>query len=238
MALAYPALLFALWLLFAILIVQVLLPQFTKIFADFKTVLPLHTRIIMWFSGGKILIICLIAGAVLLLLLFLMRVLLSPAARQRLIVRIPLLGPAIAWRAVAIWSRWMELLLALGIPLPRALELAGDGAASASLASDSTRLASDVSSGKLLSDSIRRTKSLPASLEPLIRWGEQTSDLPDAFRGAGDMFENRAQMRTTLLVSSLPPIVFVLVALGVVFLFNSLLMPFVSLIRALSSPWH
>jgi type II secretory pathway component PulF len=230
LALAYPIVLMSLLLLLAIFIELYIAPNVAKLWFDFQRPLPFPTRLLLSFSGTNFLVIVgTIAGA--LLLLFALTRLLSPAVRRRWINRIPMVGPVVRYRALCMWTRLMELLLRQGTPLPDALVLAGQGVADANLAVESEQLAKAVSNGRTLADALGKSRQIPASLTPLVQWGEQSGVLADAFRTAGDVCENRAQLGTALLQSSLQPIVFVVVALGVVFLFNALLGPFVALMH-------
>jgi type II secretory pathway component PulF len=75
---------------------------------------------------------------------------------------------------------------------------------------------------------------MPKSLAPLVSWGEAQGALPDAFRTAGEMFENRVQLRSALLQSILPPIAFIIVLLIAFWLVKAMMGPLVQLITDLS----
>ena len=84
--------------------------------------------------------------------------------------------------------------------------------------------------GRPLADAFTSAQRLPASLLPIVRWGEDAGALPEALRTAGEMFENRVRVRAIFLQSVLPPILFVLVALGALALLNALIAPMIDLI--------
>jgi len=48
-------------------------------------------------------------------------------------------------------------------------------------------------------------------LGPIVRWGEQSGRLDEAFRVACEAFEGRLQMRAALVCSILPPLIYVVV---------------------------
>ena len=78
------------------------------------------------------------------------------------------------------------------------------------------------------------TNRLPASMRPFVAWGERTGNLPEALRAVTEMLLSRIQMRTVLLRSIAPPVVFILVGMVVGFMIVSLFMPLVALIQGLS----
>ena len=234
LALAYPLALLSLMVVVLVTTQVWLAPKFLPLYAWYRLT-PAQTRFLLWMSGYRLLEILAIAAGSLVIVLIGARMLLPAVFRRRLIMRIPLLGAVLRWRTVSTWARLMELLLNQGTPAPEALQLAGGGAGDANLAAESTRMAKSVAAGQSLADSLAASRQFPASLVPIVQWGEETGGLPEAFRTAGDMFESRAQMRASLLQSALPPIMFVVIALVAIFLLNSLYMQFFFLIRVLTS---
>jgi type II secretory pathway component PulF len=118
--------------------------------------------------------------------------------------------------------------------LPDSLRLAGGVVRDANLREVSLRLAAQVEQGSRLSELIAGMPRVPASLGPIVRWGEQSGQLHEAFRVAAEMFEGRVQMRAELLRTILPPLMFVAVAAGVLLLMLGLLLPIFSMIRSFS----
>jgi type IV pilus assembly protein PilC len=95
-------------------------------------------------------------------------------------------------------------------------------------------LGEGVERGRPLSDLVAGTPQLPASLVPLLRWGEKTGELADALRTANEMLLGRVRTRAMLLRSISPPVVFILVFLVVGFMLVSLFLPLFSLIQGLA----
>jgi type IV pilus assembly protein PilC len=95
-------------------------------------------------------------------------------------------------------------------------------------------LAQGTASGETLSEMLTASPRLPASLIPLLRWGEKTGLLADAFRAGREMFEVRVRTRSLLLQSILPPMLFIALGFSVGFLIIALFMPMVSMVCGLS----
>lgn len=247
LAISYPLLILASVVVLAILVSLFLLPGFQEAtgfqaihlgwqldLSDRVSRIPLSTRIVMWFSGPRLAIAlaCVAGGTALLALLI--RLVCQPATYWRWIEKTPFVGPMVLWRNVATWARLMGLFLEHGIPAPAALQMAASGVRDANVAEKSRALATFTSAGHGLAASVAADARLPASLWPLLRWGEDAGALPAALRTAGDMFENRVRIRAGLLRIVLPPLVFVLVAFGTLAIWNILLAPLIQSINALS----
>jgi type II secretory pathway component PulF len=91
-----------------------------------------------------------------------------------------------------------------------------------------------VDGGTSLTMSLVQLRTLPLTIVPLVRWGEQHGALEDALRSAAEMIENRLRVRTSILAQVVPPLVFVLVGMFVASTFVSLFLPLISLIQGLS----
>ena len=228
-AVAYPLLLITLWLMLVAFLALYVMPDLGKVYHDFHTNLPLPTVWLMKLSGDWPWRAFAFFLAAVPMIIVGLRVSLRPLGWQRLLTHIPLIGRTLLWRGVANWSRLLSLLLRQQIPLPEATKLAADGAYAPIMSVQGFRLTRMVESGRKLSDSLANIRSLPASLAPIVRWGEDHGALPEALETAADMFESRVQMRATLLQSILPPAVFVFIALGALGLANAIIMPMVGL---------
>ncbi|HTQ39612.1 MAG TPA: type II secretion system F family protein, partial [Pirellulales bacterium] len=233
-AVAYPLLLFVLLVAVSLFLIVYVAPGMKRVFTDFKTNLPAPTQILLKLSDSQILPIAGIALCAIIGCIFLLRFLLPPVMWQRLLSGIPLIGPTLQWRAVANWSRLLGLLLREEIPLPEAAQLAAEGVDSPVMHVQGMRISKAVAAGRRLEEAVGSIRSLPASLRPLLRWGEEHGALAEALDSSAEMFETRVQLRAALLRSILPPVAFIFIAMSILLLLNAMLMPLMKLITDLS----
>ena len=66
-------------------------------------------------------------------------------------------------------------------------------------------------SGRVLYESMAARRQFPASMIPVVEWGQRAPALPDAFRAAAEMFEGRIRSQDSLLEAILLPILFLLI---------------------------
>jgi type II secretory pathway component PulF len=232
-ALAYPgiavAMAIAVFLLFGLLII----PIFRTLYAEFGLKLPMPT--IYLFRTAEF-------AMVAFPLLALFAVSISIGARlfggragwSFLIANLPLIGSAWHWTGVAEMLRCLELLVERHVPLPAALRLTAAGLRDAYVSQQCSRLATSIEEGRSLTMALVGLRTLPLSIVPLVRCGEQQEQLAPSLRSAAEMLENRLKVRTHVVAQIVPPLVFVFVGVCFASAIIALYLPMISLIQGLS----
>jgi type II secretory pathway component PulF len=233
MTLAYPFVLLLAVTAIAAFAELYVVHEFEKIFKDFGTTLPAMTvwiiegsRPMMWF-----LIILVGLSLVVPILLWLTPVMgwIWPA-----LYRLPMIGPLLRWSHLAQFARLMGLLLEQKVSLPDALRVTAAGLRNTNLAQGCCRVADDTEKGRPLDESMAARRQFPASLIPMIQWGQQAPDLPDAFRASAEMFEGRTRSHGTLLEAMLLPIMLFLIVSFIGLFTVAMFLPMIRLVNMLS----
>jgi len=232
-ALAYPLVLLTLALAVGLWVEFGVVGAFVDMYDEFDMDLPYVTQVLEWgyHTGGVWLLV--FAGAAVIGCVALRLV--GGAARwRRVIATVPLVGALWHWTGVAELARLLAALIEQRVPLPEALRLAADGVHDANVGQVSRSLADGVEKGQSLSELLDSTYRLPATLVPIVRWGERSDELSEAFRLAGEMFEGRVRMRSEMVISVLPPTIFVTVAMATLVVIVGLYAPMFKLIEGLT----
>ena len=119
--------------------------------------------------------------------------------------------------------------------VPDALRLCSEGLRDSDLAYGCQRVAEEVDEGRVLYESMAGRPQFPPSLIPLVEWGQRAPALADAFRAAAEMFEGRVRSQTTFLEAVLLPVMLLLVVSFIGAFVVAMMLPMISLIRALST---
>lgn len=232
-AFAYPVVVACLSLTLLILMFVFIGGIFHKMFEDFGLSLPKITQLLfwyreygIWFGVGLVMFVMAIV--------LLLRLVLSRERWLRLLATTPIFGTLWCWAGFADWCNLMAMLARFRIPLPEALRLASDGIANRYVASISQQLADGVAQGQTLALVLGQVPHFPASVVPVLRWGETSDALHGALEASRDLFSQRVRSRVLMLQSVLPPMMFISIACGVLFLIGALFIPLVSLISGLS----
>jgi len=231
-ALAYPALTVVLGIGVYLLFAAIVVAPFRDIYREAGLKLPVATTYFLWSCSVAVPVLSISLTAIV-IVAALARLLGGRAGWSWLIGNLPLIGRAWHWTGVAEMLRCLSLLIEHRVPLPESLRRTAGGISDAYVAQQCRALAGRVEQGSSFTMSLVNLRTLPLSIVPLVRWGEQTDSLAAALRSAAELIEGRLGMRGRLLVQIVPPVVFVLVggtvASGVIALF----LPLVSLMRGL-----
>jgi type II secretory pathway component PulF len=232
-ALAYPAVTLGLALAVLIFFSQAVVPQFGLMFREFGLRLAPATEAFLWFgeTGVEILTAILAALAVIALGI---RVLGGRAGWSQAVTFVPVVGNLWHWSGVAEMLRVLGLLVDERLDLAKSLRAAGQGNSDAHVGRVCQRLAADVERGLPLWRAILESRALPLSIVPLVRWGEKGDMLGDALRTAAEMLEGRQRSGSQVLVTVLPPLVFIGVVAMVASILGNLMLPMISLIQGLT----
>lgn len=231
-SLAYSALLMTLALAIAVGAILFLIHPFVALFEEFQLELTYLTQILVWLhrDGMWWQLGC---GAVVIAAVLVFRLVAGAAWWRRALATVPLIGMMWHWSGVSELARLLAVLIEQNVPLPEALRLAADGVHDTNVGEVSRAFADGVENGQPLAELLESTYRLPATLAPIVRWGERTGELAQAFRLASEMYEGRVRLRCELVKSIVPPLVFVFVAtLTCVFLVG-LYLPLINMIQGL-----
>jgi type II secretory pathway component PulF len=229
----YPTVVLVLALAVLLFIVGFVAQAFGEMMREFQLSLPVMTRLVLWWGdtgiwlfGVAVLLVIVLAAS--------FRIMAESAGWHRLLGTMPLFGAVWQASGIAQWMGLLRVLLKYGMTLPEALRLAGHGASNSAVADCSRRLADGVVRGRLLSQMMLTQPALPATLIPLVQWGEQSGALGESFQLGQQMFEERARIRAAMIQAVLPPLLFIFIGCMVIFVVIALFMPMVDLISKLS----
>jgi type IV pilus assembly protein PilC len=232
-ALAYPALSLMLAAAIFLFFQTMIVPTFRRMFEGFGLKLPAATELLFTTTRFfELFLVPFLIGVV--IAASAIRLFAGNLGWSWLLSSMPLLGKVWHWTGVIEMLRGLSLLVQKRVPLPEALRLTANGISDSYVATQCQKLATRVESGSSLTMSLVQLRTLPLSIAPLVRWGEQHDSLDEALRSAAEMIESRLRLRTTLLAQVVPPLVFVFVAICVASTFVSLFLPLISLIQGLS----
>ncbi|MCH5374971.1 MAG: type II secretion system F family protein [Planctomycetes bacterium] len=232
-ALAYPLIVACLAAIILSAVLFVIVRPYEAMFSDFGLELPAMTLAMLWLSHNGPL---LIAGIflVMVIALILIRWLGGRSALSTLLATAPIIGPLWLWTGVTQWLGLLAVLLRNRIPMPESLRLSADGVRNTVVAGQVRAMADRAEGGETLSQMVSASRQMPASLVPLLRWGESKGILGEALAVGREMFETRIQQRCWLLQTVLPAALFIAVGCGVLFVVGAIFLPLISMLNALS----
>ncbi|HEX7188651.1 MAG TPA: type II secretion system F family protein [Actinomycetes bacterium] len=209
-AMSYPMVVVVLSVAVSLLLVTFVLPKFRVFFASFDQELPLPTRMLLGISDAfqhwwwAFLVAAVLAG------LGSWRFLRSPRGRltrDRVVLRLPVLGKALQYSVVERFARVFSAMLQAGVPLGEAMDVAAgatnNGPAKIALATARGRMLS----GEGISEPLADTGIFPAAAVQMIRVGEDTGSLDEQLDVVAGFYEKELDEKVKQITTLMEPAV-------------------------------
>jgi len=205
-------------------------PMFSRIDVPWATELLLATSDVLreqwiWLLAG-------IAGAVS-LVTWLGR---DAAIRRRaaeIQLRVPALGPFIKSLCVARFTRILGTMLGNGIPMLAAMKISRDAAGHVVLAEAIDKAADAVRAGESLAKPLSDSGVIGEDVVEMIAVGEQANNLPDVLVTIAETIEKRVDRMLAVLLRLMEPLLLLVLAGVVVFIFVALFLPMLRMSAAI-----
>lgn len=157
------------------------------------------------------------------------------AVTDRILSRLPLLGPILRRSALARWCDVLHIAADAGVDLPQAITLAGRLVGWPRLTADCRDMTAALESGSTLRLPAGDTWRIIAPSDRLVlQMGAERNDLPAAARTLAEMYQREAESRAAAFSAILSPLLLLAVALLMLIVLASLMLPIVMLFQALS----
>lgn len=194
------------------------LPQFTTFFASMNVELPAPTRALLamsafvgaWWWLILIVLIALVVGYKLA-----MRRAFARRIRDKIMLRVPVLGPVIRYAAIEQFTRILASLVGAGINLPEAMRVATDSLHNLVFEDRLNAARVEMIAGAGLADPIARTNLFPGMAAQMIRAGENTGTLDTQLEVAAEFYAGEVDYKMKKLSAVFEPLVVVVMG-GVV----------------------
>jgi general secretion pathway protein F len=207
-ALIYPAVLMFVASGSIILILTFVLPQFESMFQDAGAKLPTATRLVM--AVSRVLredwwVLLLGLAIVAITAQRLMQLSSVLTLRDRIALRLPILGGLITRFEVGRFCRSLGVLLMNGVPAARALALAGATVSNRVFTDAIETLAARFKEGEGLAKALEQTGCFPNLAIQLVQIGDETGRLQDMLQEIADLYDQEVERALERLLSLLVP---------------------------------
>lgn len=233
-ALVYPSVLFSVAFAIGAVMMVVIIPKFTQVYADFGSNLPPTTVALV--GTANFLRDHVWATVVTLAALGVAFRAWSQKESGRLKIdrwkfSVPVLGPVWHEFSIAQFARTMATLLAGGIPVVDAMDVAAGAMNNAHMTKQIRKSVQKVREGETLSASLAATGLFsPMSLE-MIQVGETTGSLDHLLNEVSAFYDETVETRVSTLLALLEPVVLLVMAAIIAFMLLSIYLPMFNLSR-------
>jgi len=231
-AIIYPCLLLAACVGVIVVMMTVVVPRIRPLLESGQMELPVLTRAVFGLSDFVSRYGLLAGGVIVLVLLGLSAYFNTPGGRYKKDLwklRLPVVGRLFTMVAVCRFCRILGTLLASGVPILQALQIAKDSADNLVLAEAVERAAENVRKGDPLAEPLAACGLFPLDVLDIIAVGEESNTLDKVLVEVADTNESRTAQMIDVAVRLLEPVLIVLMAMVVGAVALALLLPILTM---------
>ena len=216
-ALFYPAAVLIVAVIVTAILLVFVVPQFEELFAGFGADLPAFTRFVLELSDfvqTRGWLIALGIAAFISGFVYLRKR--SPGFHRlidRMMLRIPQIGPILQDAAVARFSRTLSTMFSAGVPLVEALESVAGATGNVVYEEAIMKMRDEVASGQQLNQTMSEVGIFPSMVVQMISIGEEAGSIDTMASKVADFYEARVDDAVDALSSLLEP--FIMAILGI-----------------------
>lgn len=231
-ALVYPAILLFTSIASIVLLMTLVLPQFSELFADAGKQLPMPTLVVMSISSALQqywwLLVFLFIG----IMLLIQHVSKTPLLRYKWDKRcltMPAVGSLIKKIEVTRFSHTLSSLLAKGVPLLDALTIVKTTMSNRVMVELMDSVRQHLKQGKLISTALEGSNAFPKLAVQMIKLGEETGDLKNILDRLSITYDREVKVSIERLMALFEPILILVLGVIIAGIIFSVLMAIVSI---------
>jgi len=199
----------------AVIVTSILLifvvPQFEQLFSSFGADLPAFTRVVVnmseFLQAYWWIVFGIAIGSVVGLLQAKRRSRAFTRALDRMILKLPIVGPIMVKAAIARFARTLATMFAAGVPLVEALQSVAGATGNVVYSDAVLQIRDSVATGQQLKFAMNQTGLFPNMVEQMVAIGEESGALDNMLNKAADFYEQEVDDAVDALSSLLEPII-------------------------------
>jgi len=212
-AMIYPIIVICVMIVAVAALLIFVIPTFADLYAGFGAQLPGLTRIIIGISNfvkGNILLILGITIGVVAIILGWYKTPSGKEVLDRIILRIPIIGPLVHKNALARFSRTLSTLLKSGVDLMEAMEITARTTGNRVVQHGIMRARNSIREGSTISKPLEQSRIFPPLVVQMVAIGEQSGNLDEMLSKVADFYDKEVDAAVEALTTALEPLIMVL----------------------------
>jgi type IV pilus assembly protein PilC len=189
------------------------IPEFKNVFTSFGADLPAPTLLVIaasdFFVEHWYIVLGIPMAAIAAIGWLYKRSIPMQIAVDRMVLKLPVVGPIIRKATVARWTRTLSTMFAAGVPLVEALDSVGGASGNHIYLTATRQIQSDVSTGTSLTVAMQNANVFPTMVVQMVSIGEESGQLDAMLGKVADFFEQEVDDAVAGLSQLLEPIIMV-----------------------------
>lgn len=230
----YPIVVLSALMVAFVVVITFVIPKFSVLYENFKTELPLPTRILLGTNYAIMNYWYLMLGALAFLAYAIRKFLSTEYGREmfdRAVLHIPVFGQLLDKLILARFTRMLSAMLNSGIPIIEALNISKDTIDNRILSKVVENVRDEVVKGSGLAAPLRGAKSFPPLVVQMVSIGEKSGSLESMLSKVADYFDRDADYTIKNLTPLLEPLLILVLAFMVVLLAMGVFLPMWDMVK-------
>jgi type IV pilus assembly protein PilC len=210
-ALFYPVMVLAIAVIVTLILLIFVIPQFEELFKGFGAELPPFTQIVIEMSRfiqhHGVVLAAVVVGAGWSFAYTLKRSRPLQERMDRILLRVPIVGPILVKAAIARYARTLSTTFAAGVPLVEALSSVAGATGNIVYESAVLKMKDEVATGQRLQRAMEGTGLFPNMVVQMIAVGEESGSLDQMAGKVADFYELEVDTAVDSMSSLLEPLI-------------------------------
>jgi type IV pilus assembly protein PilC len=210
-AMFYPAAVLVVAVVVTIILLIFVIPQFEELFKGFGADLPAFTQMVVNLSKTVqtfgIYMAAVVGGSIYAFFWFLKRSRPMQESMDRLLLKMPIIGPILVKAAIARYARTLSTMFTAGVPLVEALTSVAGATGNIVYENATLKIRDEVSTGQRLQRSMESTALFPNMVIQMIAVGEESGSLDSMSAKVADFYEADVDAAVDGMSSLLEPLI-------------------------------
>ncbi len=214
-AMVYPIVVFIVMIIVVIVVMVAVIPNFTSMFEDMGTQLPLATRMMVAASNfiiHKWYILVIVVAAIVVGCKAFKKSSVGEQFFSNIAIKAPVFGNLTIKSACSRFARTMSTLMASGISMIDAVEQVAKMMDNKIIRDGLMDAKTQVAKGIPLSKPLKDMEVLPPMLSAMTKIGEETGDIEEMLSKVADYYDEEVEAATNKLTAAMEPLIMVVLA--------------------------
>ncbi|MEO0275635.1 MAG: type II secretion system F family protein [candidate division WOR-3 bacterium] len=235
-AMIYPIIVICVMIIAVAALLIFVIPTFADLYKGFGAQLPGLTRLVIGISnfvkGNILLILAILIGTI----AFIMGWYKTTSGKEvldRVILRIPIIGPLVHKNSLARFARTLSTLLNSGVDLMEAMEITARTTGNRVVQHGIMRARNSIREGSTIARPLEQSRIFPPLVVQMVAIGEQSGNLDEMLSKVADFYDKEVDAAVEALTTALEPIIMVILGGIVGTMVISMYLPIFKLIPTL-----